>query len=65
MDSTEIFAMALNLESPWFIKDIKLEKPGRLKRGQLDIYIDFKPGAKFKDEHGVLCGGYDTEERTW
>lgn len=65
MNSTEIFAMALNLESPWFIKDIKLEKAGRLKRGQLDIYIDFKPGAKFKDDQGVMCGGYDTEERTW
>lgn len=65
MNSTEIFAMALNLESPWYIKDIKLEKPDRLKRGQLDIYIDFKAGSRFKDEHGELSGAYDTEERTW
>jgi hypothetical protein len=43
----------------------KLEKPARLKRGQLDIYIDFKPGSRFKDEHGLLSGAYDTEERTW
>lgn len=57
--------MALNLESPWYIKDIKLEKPDRLKRGQLDIYIDFKAGSRFKDEHGELSGAYDTEERTW
>jgi transposase len=65
MNSTEIFALALNLQEPWYIKDIKLQKPEQLKRGQLDIYIDFRQGAKFLDEHGKLCGVYDTEQRSW
>jgi transposase len=65
MNSTEIFALALNLQEPWYIKDIKLQKAEQLKRGQLDIYIDFRQGAKFLDEHGKLCGVYDTEQRSW
>ncbi|CAN5435874.1 ISL3-like element ISMac21 family transposase [soil metagenome] len=65
MNSTEIFALALNLQEPWYIKDIKLQKPEQIKRGQLDIYIDFRQGAKFSDEHGKLCSVYDTEQRSW
>lgn len=65
MDSTQIFALALNLAEPWSVTELKLQKPEGLKRGQLDIYIDFAPGSKFKDENGVECGVYDTEDRTW
>src|SRR5690606_30727257 len=65
MNSNQIFEMALGLESPWYIKDVKLTKPDGLKRGQLDIYLDFKPGAKFQDPSGAWCGVYDTEERSW
>lgn len=65
MDSTQIFALALNLSEPWQLTEMKLQKPEGLKRGQLDIYIDFAPGSKFKDDKGVDCGVYDTEERTW
>lgn len=65
MNSKQIFELALNLQSPWYIKEIKLEKPEDKKRGQLDIYIDFQEGAKFIDEHGKPCGAYDTENRSW
>jgi transposase len=65
MNSTEIFALALNLQEPWYIKEIKLQKPEQLKRGQLDIYIDFQQGAKFSDEQGKPCGVYDREQRSW
>lgn len=57
--------MALGLESPWYIKEAKLTKPEGLNRGQLDIYLDFKPGAKFSDPTGAMCGVYDTEDRSW
>lgn len=44
---------------------MKLKKPEGLLRGQLDIYIDFRSGFKFKDAKGVECGVHDTETRTW
>jgi transposase len=34
-------------------------------RGQLDIYIDFKAGSKFRDDQGNECVVYDTEQRSW
>ena len=65
MNSTAIFEMALGLQSPWYIKETKLTKPEDKHRGQLDIYLDFKVGSKFKDEQGNVCSVYDTEERSW
>lgn len=65
MNSEAIFELALGLKEPWYIKEIKLEKPERLQRGQLDIYIDFREGSKFLDEHGKSSGAYDTEKRSW
>lgn len=65
MNSTTIFEIALNLELPWYVKEVKLNKPQDAARGQLDIYIDFKVGSKFRDEQGKDCGVYDTEERSW
>ncbi|SDZ74027.1 Transposase [Arachidicoccus rhizosphaerae] len=57
--------MALNLSSPWEITKMELTKPDGLKRGQLDIYIDFTAGSQFVDDKGNFCGVYDTEERKW
>ena len=65
MRNEDIFALALNLSSPWEVTETKLTKPDGHQRGQLDIYIDFIPGSKFPDESGNLCGVYDTSERTW
>jgi len=65
MNSVEIFQLALNLQEPWYIKESNLQKPEQLTRGQLDIYIDFRQGAKFSDVQGKLQGVYDTEQRRW
>ena len=64
-NSTQIFELALQITKPWYIKTVHLSKPLGLKRGQLDIYIDFEQGSKFMDSAGVMCGAYDTEDRTW
>jgi transposase len=55
MNSNSIFEIALGLESPWYVKETKLLKPEDKHRGQLDIYIDFKVGSKFKDDQGAIC----------
>ncbi len=65
MNSNAIFELALNIKEPWYIKEIKLEKSKESRRGQLDIFIDFKAGSKFTDELGDVCNVYDTEQRKW
>jgi transposase len=63
MNSESLFKMALGVESPWEITDIKLEE---LKTGkELNININFKRGSRFPDETGVLCEVHDTIEKTW
>ncbi len=65
MNSKEIFSIALNLESPWYIEDIQMRKADSTKLGQIDIYLNFKRGAKFKDIRGNTCTVHDTVKRSW
>ncbi|QDH80182.1 hypothetical protein FKX85_14490 [Echinicola soli] len=60
MNSTQIFEMALGLEKPWYVKEIKMDQAEGAGHGQIDIYLDFEKGHRF-------AGGkvYDTMERTW
>lgn len=60
MNSTQIFEMALGLEKPWYVKEIKMEKGEGVGRGQIDIYLDFERGHKFG---GIRV--HDTAECTW
>ncbi len=65
MNSKEIFCLALNLQPPWFIKDITLEKGDSKLFGRLTIEIDFEKGARFPMPDGQDYPAYDTETRTW
>lgn len=65
MNSTSIFEMALNISSPWYVKETKLTKADGKSRGSLDIYLDFQDGSKFADSTGTLCSVYDSDVRTW
>lgn len=65
MNSKEIFSMALSLGQPWFIKDIKMELSEGKSHGQVDIYLDFERGYKFKDAQGSDQKVHDTVDRTW
>ena len=65
MNNEKLFTMALNLSHPWYVKETKLYKPEKDKRGRLEITIDFETGAKFKDTKGIECSVHDTSERTW
>jgi len=63
MSTRLLFATALGLESPWFIKEINFD----CDKKRLDIIIDFKKGSKFScpecgTEHCLI---HDTKERTW
>lgn len=65
MNSTEIFTIALNIGDPWYVKDIIMKRENNSFSGQMEIFIDFKVGAKFKDATGKECTIHDTVERTW
>lgn len=53
----------MNIEDPWYIKDIDFDP----KLKQLDIWIDFKKGSKFPCPNcGKLnCSVHDTVEKVW
>lgn len=55
----------MNIEDPWYIKDINFDLELQLK--QLDIWIDFKKGSKFPcpECSGENCSVHDTVEKVW
>ncbi len=65
METKQLFEMALQICEPWFIEklDYRPTTPGKI--GQLDIFINFKKGAVFKDSKGPDCKAYDTENKVW
>lgn len=64
-NSTKLFELALQLEPPWFIEDVKFVPTSKKQSGQLDIHLNFKKGSKFKDETGTDCPVHDTVTKTW
>jgi transposase len=61
-----LFAKALNVESPWYVSEVRFDPSG----GRLDIFVDFERGSTFyyKDEELGVEGhfkAYDTEEKVW
>jgi transposase len=63
MEREELFEIALDIRDPLYIEKIDFSKDN----GELNIYINFKKGSKFKCPR---CGeegksAYDTEQKTW
>ena len=65
MNSKQIFELALALQKPWFIEDIKMSVPDGHINGVVDIYLNFERGFKFKDSNGNVCKVHDTVSRSW
>ena len=63
-NSKQLFELALQLQAPWYITDVQFKNIGKV-HGTLDIYIDFKRGAKFNDATGTPCSVHDTKNKTW
>ncbi|MEA2029726.1 MAG: ISL3 family transposase, partial [Campylobacterota bacterium] len=63
----ELFQMALNVTTPWYVSDIQFDVEAK----RLDVYIDFKSGSEFeyydKEEDKELVGlkAYDTKNKSW
>jgi len=62
MDTKVLFTMALGLQAPWEVVDLKFDEEAH----RLDILIDFQRGADFPcPVCGQPCKVHDTEEKTW
>jgi transposase len=62
MDTKLLFTMALGLQAPWEVVDLKFDEEAH----RLDILLDFQRGADFPcPVCGQPCKVHDTEEKTW
>jgi len=62
MDERTLFRIALGLDDPWEVKEIKFDA----EKQQLDIFMDFPKGSKLLcPECDQLCGVHDTTQKTW
>ena len=66
MLTNQLFETALNIQQPWFIKDIQFD----VEKKRLDIHIDFKKGSVFhyESQEDNISGdfkAYDTEHKQW
>ena len=63
MMTSDLFQLALNITSPWFIRTVDFCSDKK----RLDIHIDFKRGSTFTDddEPEKPYKAYDTVEKTW
>jgi transposase len=64
MNSKELFQLALGLQAPWDVHDIRFEQTESGQKS-LHITIGFARGCQFHDETGVPCPVHDTLEREW
>jgi transposase len=63
MRDTDLFQLALGLNSPWQVAAAKFDAAAK----RLDIEIDFKRGGRFPCPACTKadCPTYDTEQKTW
>jgi len=64
MNNNLFIQTALGDITPWYVVKVEL-KTVENNQKQLEVYLDFKEGSVFKDEAGVKCKAYDTQEHQW
>ena len=66
MFTQSLFELALNIQDPWYIKDIQFDS----EKKRLDIHIDFRKGSIFhyeskEDNINGDFKAYDTQHKQW
>jgi hypothetical protein len=65
MNSSEIFSIALGLQSSWYVKRVELTDSAVSISKELHLHLNFERGYKFEDGQGNKSSAYDTVERVW
>jgi transposase len=63
MDTTELYAVLLDLTTPWDVVEVRIDETEK----RVDVQAEHEPGNRFPcPECGVLLGVYDhTPSRAW
>ena len=61
MNLRNIFSMALGINEPWYITEVRFDP----KQKRLDIDLDFIKGSKFAVNGTGSFGAYDTVKKSW
>lgn len=62
MEQAKLFAAALGLTAPWYVKDIQFSAADK----RLDLYLDFARGSRFACPNcDTPSTAYDTRDETW
>lgn len=61
MDMKNIFNLALGINAPWYIVDVRFDVMAK----RLDIDLDFTKGSKFEVAGIGSFGAYDTVQKSW
>ncbi len=64
MTDLQLFAAALQLSTPWEVKELTFKEMVGSTKNELHITLDYAKGSKFYYEE-ELCSVYDHQERTW
>ena len=62
---TSIFNIALGLDSPWYVKEVKLLDNPDSSSKELHLYVNFPRGHEFILPDGRSGKCYDTVEKEW
>jgi transposase len=65
MNSSEIFSIALGLQSPWYVERVEFTDSAVSLSNELHLHLNFERGHKFEDGQGHTTSAYDTIERVW
>jgi len=63
--NTSIFSIALGLESPWYVEEVKLLDKPESSSKELHIYVNFRRGHEFILPDGRSGKCYDTVDKMW
>ena len=63
--NTSLFSIALGLESPWYVEEVKLLDTPDSSSKELHIYVNFTRGHEFILPDGRSGKCYDTVEKVW
>ena len=64
MSNTDIFSLALSIEEPWFIEEVKFDGEGK----RIDVHINFLKGSSFPSQREGYDEKYkvhETVEKKW